>query len=161
MVYVLIILSLDGVLYYSIFYFSGGKRSDVWLLKVKKDIGKEQVEHESLGWSKALTLPGKEPLAFTKSGGLLCYAYSSLNIYDATTSTSKKLMGFGDAISQIFSHKNTLVSVKELGEADIRLMESAETEETDKAASNMRSLDTLINCAVSRRYTSGFVVRCS
>ncbi|XP_026399940.1 F-box/kelch-repeat protein At3g06240-like [Papaver somniferum] len=125
---------LGGVLYYSIYYFNGDiLLCDIWLLKEKNDIHdlKRQVEHEPLGWSKACTLPGKEPLAVTKSCGVLCYDYTSLNIYDAAASTSKKLVDFGAAISQIFSHKNTLVSLKELGEGDIRTMESAEIEERD------------------------------
>nr|QBG82566.1 elongation factor G [Papaver somniferum] len=67
---------------------------------------KEQVEQEPLGWSKEFCLPGKRPLALTKSGSVLCFDYMSLSIYDAISSTSKEIV---DSLHsyRIFAHKNT------------------------------------------------------
>ncbi|XP_026452258.1 F-box/kelch-repeat protein At3g23880-like [Papaver somniferum] len=114
---------LDGVLYYSIRYHYS-EISDIWLLKEKNDQRdmKQQAKHELLGWSKEYSLPdSKKPLALTKSGGVLCFNHSSLGIYDAIASTSKELREFS-GISQIFPHKNTLISLKELGEEYIKVM---------------------------------------
>ncbi|XP_026436657.1 F-box protein At3g07870-like [Papaver somniferum] len=137
---------LGGVLYYSIKYRQRITKCtcfDMWLLKKDKDIPdmNEQVEHEPSDWSKVFSIPGREPLAFTKGGGVLCFDYWSLGIYDSIASNSKNLVDF-NGFSQIIPHRNTLFSLKELGEKDVYIMESAETEETENRdltiASNLR-----------------------
>ncbi|XP_026420477.1 F-box protein At2g40925-like [Papaver somniferum] len=118
--YTLALGVLDGVLYFSIRYdcqITGCPCSYIWLLK-------KQVGNESLGWSKKFLNLRREPLAFTKRGGVLCFDDSSLEIYDPILSASRKLVGFS-AFTQIIPHKNTFASLKELGVEDINLMESA------------------------------------
>lgn len=71
--YTLALGVLDGVLYFSIRYdcqITGCPCSDIWLLK-------KQVGNESLGWSKKFLNLRREPLAFTKRGGVLCFDDSS------------------------------------------------------------------------------------
>ncbi|XP_026433714.1 uncharacterized protein LOC113331185 [Papaver somniferum] len=125
---------LGVVLYYAVesnFDIEEGPCFDVWLLNEKNDIRdmKEQARQEPLCWSKEFRLPQRRPLAFTKSGGLLCFTCASLGVYNALTGSSKKLVDFR-LINQIFPHKNTLVSLKELGEEDTKIMGSAEVEDT-------------------------------
>lgn len=69
-------------------------------------------------------------LAVRKSDGVLTNSDDYINIYDTKTSTCKSLVKFWSCIAQVSPHKNTLVSFKELGEKDIKVMESAEIEET-------------------------------
>ncbi|XP_026423457.1 putative F-box protein At3g10430 [Papaver somniferum] len=112
-------------LYYAIRYFCRNTEcswTDIWLQNKKND-------DEPLGWSKEFHLLESEPLAFTKSGSVLCFSDGSLVIHDAIDSTSEQLMDF-TALRQIFPHNNTLVSLRELGEVDIQVMKSAEDEET-------------------------------
>lgn len=114
---------IGAALYYAIRYYcqiTGCIWSDIWLQEKKND--------EPLGWSEEFRLLGREPLAFTKSGGVLYFDGSSLGIYDAIASTSKKLVD-SNAFIQISPHKNTLVKLRELGEEDIKLMDSVENEE--------------------------------
>ncbi|XP_026400309.1 putative F-box protein At3g10430 [Papaver somniferum] len=67
---------LDGVLYYVTthdYKIIEDRCLDIWLLRKKNDIPdmKEQVENESLGWSKEFGFIKREPLAFTKRGSVL------------------------------------------------------------------------------------------
>lgn len=92
---------------------------------------KEHGEDEPLGWrcwSEEFILHDREPLAFTKSGGILGFDHSSIHIYDAISLTSDKLVDF--SFSFIIPHINTLISLKEFGEEDVKIMASAEIEET-------------------------------
>ncbi|XP_026428710.1 uncharacterized protein LOC113324626 [Papaver somniferum] len=107
---------VGGVLYYFVKYFSQITRMhsyDIWPLKGKNDTGdmKEQVVQEPLGWREKFTFYVGKPLSFTKSSGVLYFNSRDLGIYDASASTSKELVRFS-AVSQIFPHKNTLVSLK-------------------------------------------------
>lgn len=136
---------LGGVLYYyaGTFYneITNFRSYEIWLLKKKNNIPvmKKQVEHEPFGWSK-FSLPQSKhpfasttyPLTFTKSGSVLSYCQYTLDIYNAVASTSKQLVGFagtGIILCNIVPHKNTFISLKELGEEDVKTMESAEIEE--------------------------------
>lgn len=118
---------VDGVLYYAI--RDEHQVFDIWLLKKKNDIAhmKQQGEHEPLGWSKELSFPVENRLllAFTKSPGVLCFNCQFLGIYDAVASTSRKLIDF-HAFTKILPHKNSLVSLEEIREEDIQIMESSE-----------------------------------
>lgn len=105
---------------------------DIWLLQKKNNIPdmKEQVENEPLGWSKEFSLLEREPLAFTKSGSVLCYNYHSLDIYDPISSTSKELVK-SELLGRVFPHQITLVSLKELGEENVKEFELPKIEETE------------------------------
>ncbi|XP_026398422.1 F-box/kelch-repeat protein At3g23880-like [Papaver somniferum] len=127
---------LDGVLHYGIRYscqITNCLCYDIWPLKGKNDIRdtKEKVEQKPLGWSKEFGFPRRQPFAFTKSGGVLYFDYSSLRIYDAIASTSKELVRFSE-VGEIYPHKNTFVSLKELGEHDVKIMDSAKSIEDRK-----------------------------
>ncbi|XP_026398394.1 F-box protein At3g07870-like [Papaver somniferum] len=52
---------------------------DIWLLRKRNDNPdmKEQVEHAPLFWSKECSHSEMEPLAFTNSGGVLCFHHRS------------------------------------------------------------------------------------
>ncbi|XP_026398045.1 uncharacterized protein LOC113293707 isoform X2 [Papaver somniferum] len=123
-----------GVLYYAT---SQRRWCDIWLLKKKTDIGdmEEQVEHEPLDWSKEFSLPCSpridEPLAFTKTGSVLYFSPRSIRIYDAVASTPKTLVDFTrlSLFNRIFPHKVTLLSLKELGEENVQVMQPAAIEE--------------------------------
>ncbi|XP_026398391.1 F-box/kelch-repeat protein At3g06240-like [Papaver somniferum] len=129
---------LGRVLYYGINLVR--VHFDIWLLKEKNDNldMEDQVEHEPLGWRKEFSLPGRKPLTFTKSGGVLFSDDKSLAVYDATSSTSKKLLELTLYLG-IFPHKNTLVSLKELGEEEIQIMKSDEIEEQKALISRQSS----------------------
>ncbi|XP_026405521.1 F-box/kelch-repeat protein At3g06240-like isoform X2 [Papaver somniferum] len=121
---------LGRVLYCTVEYndliIRGCSYSELWRLTAKNDIHGiiEQVEQEPLGWTKeVLCFPRKMQLAFTKSGGPLCFDDRSFDIYDSIASTLKELIVGLSAGNQIFPHKNTLVSLKELGE-DTKIMEN-------------------------------------
>ncbi|XP_026419194.1 F-box/kelch-repeat protein At3g23880-like [Papaver somniferum] len=115
---------LGGVLYYATEhgYHLSESTSDIWLLKGKNDSQgtKEQVEQETLGWSYEFSYPEKKPFALV-NGGVLYFHLWSLGIYDAVTSTSKELVRFS-SVEQLLPHKNTLISLKELGEEDVKIL---------------------------------------
>ncbi|XP_026398378.1 uncharacterized protein LOC113294179 [Papaver somniferum] len=130
---------LGGVMYF--FRATEDLYSEIRLLKEKNDDVdmKEKVEHKPLGWRKGFRLPvGRKPLAFTKSDGVLCYDFWSLDISEPIASTSKELVDW-ILFDDIFFHKNTLVSLKELGEEEIKTMEPAEIEETERCDFSRRS----------------------
>ncbi|XP_026433788.1 F-box/kelch-repeat protein At3g23880-like [Papaver somniferum] len=125
------IRELGGVLYYAVKLVGGrGRRRhseiryDIWLLKQKNENldMTEQVEHQPLGWSKEFSVPGKKPLAFTKSGGVLCFDEKSLSAMASTSrgsrkrkaSTSKNLVD-STFLRLVLPHKNTLMSLIEIG----------------------------------------------
>ncbi|XP_026431008.1 F-box/kelch-repeat protein At3g06240-like [Papaver somniferum] len=104
--------------------------SDIWVYKKNNDnySMKELDEHRSLGWSKVFTNVYSIPLAFTKSGDVLTYSLSFLSIYDAKSSTLKKiLVPFKEQFCQISPHRNTFGSLKELGEGNAKTVESVKT----------------------------------
>ncbi|XP_026427522.1 F-box protein At3g57590-like [Papaver somniferum] len=128
---------LNGFLYFGVRDEMDGLYN-VWLLKKKIDNhdmeGRD--ERQSLGWSKEFKVDGINLLAITKSKCVLNHASNRyLNIYDAETSTSKRLVKFKNGISEVYPHKNTLVSLKELGEEDTKTMESVGIEETRSSGS--------------------------
>ncbi|XP_026377836.1 F-box/kelch-repeat protein At3g06240-like [Papaver somniferum] len=106
---------------------------DIWLSKRKNDDHDMKVgeKHLSPGWSKEFRVDDNELLAVTKSGVVLTYTDNSLNIYNTKASTSKRLVEFKERIRTVFPHKNTLVSLKELGEEGTKIMEFIEIEETE------------------------------
>ncbi|XP_026420382.1 putative F-box protein At1g32420 [Papaver somniferum] len=122
---------VGGVLCYETRHYLSSS-SNIWLLKEKNNNldMKEQVEDEPLCWRKEFNLRESTPLAFTKSGGVLCYNWRSLDIYDPIASTLKKLVDFGTFL-QIIPHKNTLISLKEFGEEDVNFLNSSEIEEKE------------------------------
>lgn len=120
---------LSGVLYYASrerSAITGCICFNIWLLKKNVILDmKEQVEDDPLTWSKEFSSLERKPLTITKNGGVLSYDDKSLGIYDPKASTSKKVVDF-TAFKAIYTHQNTLVSLKELGEKDIEIMELAE-----------------------------------
>ncbi|XP_026443271.1 F-box protein At3g07870-like isoform X2 [Papaver somniferum] len=124
---------LDRVLYYAMsqatrdFSQTESTYCDIWLLKNNNDISDAEQEH--LGWSKEFSLPERELLAFTKSGGILCFGYRSLNIYDPVASSLETLADF-NVFQQIIHFKTTFVPLKGLAgeEEDIKFMESGYVE---------------------------------
>ncbi|XP_026419921.1 uncharacterized protein LOC113315892 [Papaver somniferum] len=106
--------------------------SDVRLLKKKYDNHgtKEGEGHSSMCWSEEFRIFDSESFALTKSCNILTYNGSRININDLEASTSKTLVDFTERFGGVFPHKNTLVSLKELGEEDAKIMESVEFEET-------------------------------
>ncbi|XP_026439262.1 F-box/kelch-repeat protein At3g23880-like [Papaver somniferum] len=135
---------LDGCLYIAVWKIveeDGGDEGewfDIWLLKKKNnnDGLKEREGYQSLGWTKEFRLVEDRLVAVTKSGGVIThvtYRVNCFNIYDLKSSTPKR---FGDLkecfVHEIFPHKNTLVSLKELGEEDTKIMEPIEIEKTGR-----------------------------
>ncbi|XP_026377835.1 F-box/kelch-repeat protein At3g06240-like [Papaver somniferum] len=126
----------DGILFFAS-YGRGNKSDDLWLLKKKNgnDGIKEGEEHLSLGWSKEFrVVHSTKLLAVTKSGGILTYIDLFLYICNPKTLKLKRLFDFKERILVVFPHKNTLVSLKEIGEEDTKIMESIieETESHDQ-----------------------------
>ncbi|XP_026458583.1 uncharacterized protein LOC113359108 [Papaver somniferum] len=70
--------------------------------------------------------------AVTKSGDVLTYRNHHINIHNLEALTSKVIVDVKEYFREVFPHKNTLISLKELGEEDAKIMESVETEETDR-----------------------------
>ncbi|XP_026443286.1 F-box protein CPR1-like [Papaver somniferum] len=94
---------------------------DLWLHR-KKNVNYETNEHQSLGWTKEFTAAAnKNVFAFTKSGSFLSYSSTYVNIYDPKGATAERLVDFRKQICQISSHKNTLVSLKDLGEENTKI----------------------------------------
>ncbi|XP_026452750.1 F-box/kelch-repeat protein At3g06240-like [Papaver somniferum] len=120
---------VDGFLFYAMYLVVEESRyRDIWLLKNKNDNHdmKEPAELKSLIWSKEFRIDESELLAITKSGGALTYIYNYLNICDTKASTSKRLVVYEESFSKVFPHKNTMISLKELGEEDTKRVESVE-----------------------------------
>lgn len=84
---------------------------------------KENEEHQSLGWTKEFRITESQFLAAAKNGRVLTYRDNYLNIYDTKALTSKRLVGVKEWIYEILPHKNTLVSLNELGEKDTKIMD--------------------------------------
>ncbi|XP_026384504.1 putative F-box protein At4g21240 [Papaver somniferum] len=83
----------------------------------------------------------------TKGGGVLCKSDviltdsdDHIKICDTKTPTSKSLVNFNSYI-QVSPHKNTLVSLKELGEEDAKVMESDKTEEMKRREKQQEDAD--------------------
>lgn len=62
---------------------------------------------------------------------VLTYNDNHISVQNVETSTSKSIVDFKEHFGGIVPHINTLVSLKELGEEDIKVMESLEIEETE------------------------------
>ncbi|XP_026420586.1 F-box/kelch-repeat protein At3g23880-like [Papaver somniferum] len=119
---------------------------DIWLLKNKNENHdmKEGEEHQSFVWSKKFRIDDSQLLAVTKGDGVFTYSSNYLSIYDRKTSTSKKLVKFTNAI-EVYPHQNTLVSLKQLGEEDTKIMESFETAETNNHDYPLKKLQEDVN----------------
>ncbi|XP_026447371.1 F-box protein At3g07870-like [Papaver somniferum] len=106
---------------------------DVWLLKNTDDNHgmKAREGLQSLGWSKVFRACGDELFAVTKSSDVLTHSGKHINIYDPEASTLKMIVDLKEFISGVFTHKNTLVSLKEFGEEGMKIMESVEIAESE------------------------------
>lgn len=92
---------------------------DIWILK-------KQNEQQSCVWSKEFRVDNNKLFAATKAGDVLTYAENFINIADPKASTSKMLVDLKEQICQVVPHKNTFVSLKDLGEEDTKTMEPIE-----------------------------------
>ncbi|XP_026420590.1 F-box protein At3g07870-like [Papaver somniferum] len=124
---------LDGFLSFAIYIrVEGLGIHETWLLKNKNrnhDL-KEAGEHQSLVWIKEFRVDDSNPLVVMKIDSVLTYSGHCFSIYDTKTSTSKRLVKFNYAVFQVYPHHNTLVSLKELGEEDTKVMVFVEIKET-------------------------------
>ncbi|XP_026423313.1 uncharacterized protein LOC113319263 [Papaver somniferum] len=103
-----------GILYYA-FCQSFRQRDfdDVWLLMKKSN--DEQEGHQSWGWSKVTSLEQSEPFAFfDDSSTVLRYDEDTNKVFRSTT--WEKLVYVNAISCQVFPHKHTLVSLKDMGE---------------------------------------------
>ncbi|XP_026389183.1 putative F-box protein At1g60370 [Papaver somniferum] len=106
---------------------------DVWLLDDNQGV-KQQEVHHSLGWVKVFTtVKGYGLFAVTKSYAALAHYGNHINIHHLDASTSKMIVDFRERFSSVIPHKNTFVSLKELGEEDTKIMESVKNEETEES----------------------------
>ncbi|XP_026459559.1 F-box protein At3g49450-like [Papaver somniferum] len=144
---------LDGFLYFAVLLATqgeGGIFYDIWLLEKKNDL-KVPEGDELFGWTKKYRLEERNLVAVTKSNGVLTYSRNYLNIYGPKASTSEMLLDLKEWIREIYPHKNTLVSLKELGEEDVEIMESIEIEKTENYDSpllhpdEVEAVDTLVS----------------
>ncbi|XP_026389200.1 uncharacterized protein LOC113284024 [Papaver somniferum] len=134
---------LDGCLSFVISgHVNEAECSDVWLLRNKDDNHGmiQQVGHQSIGWSEVFRLFDIEIFAVIKSYSVLTYKGNHINIHDPKASTSETIVVFEENIGVVFPHKNTFVSLKELGEEDTKRMESVEIEETEGHAQPFNQL---------------------
>ncbi|XP_026438587.1 F-box/kelch-repeat protein At3g06240-like [Papaver somniferum] len=83
---------------------------------------KKKVDNQPLGWSK------------------------HIKNQELEASTSKIFVDLEERFIRVFPHKNTFVSLKELGEEDTKMMESVEIEETESLAQpfNQLTLDSYL-----------------
>lgn len=96
--------------------------SEIWLLKKNKD------NCNDLCWSKEFSFHTymSPPFGYTQSGRFLCYDHHKIDGYDPKASSAKMVGDFGESIDGAIPQKNTLVSLKALGEKDAKTMESGE-----------------------------------
>ncbi|XP_026458131.1 putative F-box protein At3g16210 [Papaver somniferum] len=101
-------------------YYREDIGNEIWLLKKNK-------ETCDFRWSKEFSFDSnmQKPLEFTKSRRLLCYKNTKVYSYDLKAS-SAKVVSVDKFINQAIRHKNTLVSLRLLGERDTKTMESCE-----------------------------------
>ncbi|XP_026409892.1 putative F-box protein At1g32420 [Papaver somniferum] len=133
---------LDGILYVAVGVVVDGVERcfDIWVLK-QKSVNHEASEQQGLqSWSKEFRIGDKELLAVTKSGAVLTWPDKYINIYDAKTSTPRRLVKSKNHLDGVYPHRNTLVSLKELGEEDIKVMKSIEIEETKSSEQPSKQL---------------------
>ncbi|XP_026448680.1 putative F-box protein At1g60370 [Papaver somniferum] len=120
-------------------HVNGADCLDVWLLRKKNENQgmEEQAGHQSLDWIEAFMVYGpnmfaamNDMFAVTKNNTVLTYSrfHRHINIHDLEASSSKTIVDLEEGFTQIFSHKNTLVSLKELGGEDTNTIESVEIE---------------------------------
>ncbi|XP_026420748.1 F-box/kelch-repeat protein At3g06240-like [Papaver somniferum] len=124
---------VDGFLYFAMYLIvEESEYYDVWLLHKKNGNSdmKEREEPRSFAWRKEFRVEENEVLAVTKSNGVLTCNYNYLHFYYTKASIWKRLIDYKENFSRVFPHKNTLVSLKELGEEDTKIMESVEVKET-------------------------------
>lgn len=81
-------------------------------------IKEDKEQYQSLGWTRDSYINSHtNPLAFSKSGDILSYGYQNLCTYNPKGFTEERLpVDVEEHFSDIFLHKNMLVSIKELGE---------------------------------------------
>ncbi|XP_026419973.1 F-box protein At3g07870-like [Papaver somniferum] len=89
---------------------------------------KNKDNYNDLSWSKEFSFHTymSPPFGYTKSGRLLCYKRHKIYGYDQKESSARMDVDFGESIDGAIAHKNTLVSLKALGEKDAKTMESGE-----------------------------------
>ncbi|XP_026415613.1 F-box protein At3g07870-like [Papaver somniferum] len=130
--YLVLGLGVLGDFLSATFYFNAGD-CNMWLLKKNKDTDTD------LSWSKEFSFDSyiHLPFDFMKSGRLLCCGRGKIVSYDPKASSAEMDVSFGKSISAAIPHKNTLVSLKVLGEKDTKTMESGEStsssEETESS----------------------------
>ncbi|XP_026410955.1 F-box protein At3g07870-like [Papaver somniferum] len=105
--------------------------SDIWVLK------KNESNHDVI-WSKEFSNINGKPIIFTNTGGLLCFVYRDRKVYlyASKASSSKILVNEEQNFEIGVPHKNTLVSLKALGETDTKLMDTAEIESYSEETEN-------------------------
>ncbi|XP_026395477.1 F-box protein DOR-like [Papaver somniferum] len=101
---------------------------DIWQSKRKNDNHdmKQKEEHQSFCWSRKCRVDESQLLADTKKDCVLTCVDNHLNIYDPKALTLTRLVDFKEQFCQVYPHKNTLISLKELGEEDTKIMKSVE-----------------------------------
>lgn len=101
------------------------QKKGVWLFKQTNN-------SRGMCWKKEYNLD-KGPITSTKSGRLLCYGPVSGSIYrnDLKASSSELLENFSTSVCLFIPHRNTFISLKELGEKDTQRMESVEREKVE------------------------------
>ncbi|XP_026420260.1 F-box/LRR-repeat protein At2g43260-like [Papaver somniferum] len=119
--YISIKLGVLGDFLSATHYYDSGD-CDIWLLKKNED-------NDDFNWIKVFSLDNEisRPFEFTKSGRLLCYGKSKIYYsYDPKASSAKIDISSGKSICEAIPHKNTLISLKVLGEMDTKTMEFCE-----------------------------------
>ncbi|XP_026436206.1 F-box protein At3g07870-like [Papaver somniferum] len=116
-------------------YYRDALYGEIWLLKRNKD------NYDDLSWSKEFsldicTLRSSPPFGLMKSGRLLCYEDHKIYGYDPEASSAIMDVDFGKSITNAIPHKNTLVSLKILGEKDAKKMESGERASSSEETEN-------------------------
>ncbi|XP_026459635.1 F-box/kelch-repeat protein At3g23880-like [Papaver somniferum] len=96
---------------------------DLWFFK-------KNINNHDVIWNKEFSDHHIDvrPITFTKSGGLLCYDYRDNRVfrYAPKASSPRMLVNFGENFQFGEPHRNTLVSLKALGEDKTKLMASDE-----------------------------------
>ncbi|XP_026454422.1 putative F-box protein At3g22710 isoform X2 [Papaver somniferum] len=112
---------------------------EIWLLKKNKD------NCDDLSWSKDFSFDVFDnykswPFCYTKCGRLLFYGDNNISSYHPKDSSAKMDVSFGKTIVKGIPHKNTLVSLKVLGEKNVRTMESSEGASSSEQTENKDQL---------------------
>ncbi|XP_026420344.1 F-box protein At3g07870-like [Papaver somniferum] len=115
--YLSIKLGVLGDLLSAAYYYEDADNCDIWLLKKDGD-------NIDFSWIKEFSLvTAGVSFELTKNGKLLYYELTDICSYDPKVSSANMSASFGKYISSAILHKNTLVSLKALGEQDTKTME--------------------------------------